>query len=107
MNPSDVAASISNSITQLDTILAGGNPDFGTPQWQQMFALRKHLDDQQRSLLQQTIQADDAAFAGAAVGVKTATADLTAAIQEGAAIDSIINIVAKVSSALDAVLKTV
>jgi hypothetical protein len=105
MNPSDLVASISNALTQLDTILASGVPDFGTPQWQQLFALRKHVDDQQRSLLQQTIQADDATFAGAADDVKTATADLTGAIKAGATIDSIINIVAQVSSAVDTVLK--
>jgi hypothetical protein len=105
MNPSVLAASISNALTQLDTILASGVPDFGTPQWQQLFAMRKHLDDQQRSLLQQTIQADDATFAGAADDVKTATTDLTGAIKAGATIDSIINIVAQVSSAVGAVLK--
>jgi transcriptional regulator with GAF, ATPase, and Fis domain len=107
MNPSDLAASISNALTQLDTILASGVPDFNTPEWQQLFALRKHLDDQQRSLLQQTIQSNDATFVGAAGDVKTATAGLTSAIKRGATIDSIINIVAQVSSAVDTVLKLV
>jgi hypothetical protein len=107
MNPSDLAAAISNSLTQLDTILASGNPPFTSPQWQQLFALRKHVDDQQRTLLQQTIQSDDAAFQAAAGNVKTATASLTAAIAEQAAVGSIINIVAQVASAVDAVLNVV
>jgi hypothetical protein len=105
MNPSDLAASISNSLTQLDTILASGNPPFSGPQWQQLFALRKHLDDQQRNLLQQTIQADDAAFQAAAGNVKTATAALTAAIAQQASVDSVINIVSQVASVVDALLK--
>ncbi len=105
MNPSDLSASISNSLTQMDTILASGNPPFTSPQWQQLFALRKHLDDQQRTLLQQTIQSDDAAVEQAAGDVKTATTSLTSAIAQQAKIDSIIKIVSEVSSAVDAVLK--
>jgi hypothetical protein len=105
MNLSDLAASISNSLTQLDTILASGSPLIGSPQWQQLFALRKHLDDQQRTLLQQTIQSNDAAFQTATGSVKSATVALTAAIAQQASIDSIINIVSQVASAADGVLK--
>jgi hypothetical protein len=89
----------------LDTILASGNPSFTSPQWQQLFALRKHLDDQQRALLQQTIQSNDTAFEQAASDVKTATDDLSAAIKEQDRIDSIINIVSQVSSVVGAALK--
>jgi hypothetical protein len=107
MNQSDLAAAISNSLTQLDTILASGNPPFTSPQWQQLFALRKHLDDQQRTLLQETIQSDDAAFQLATGDVKTATTNLTSAIAQQARVDSIINVVAQISSAVDSVLKLV
>lgn len=104
MNPSDLVASISNSLTQLDTILASGNPSFASPQWQQLFALRKHLDDQQRTLIQQTIQANDAEFDQAASNVKTATTNLTSAIARQAMVDSIINIVSQISAAVGTVL---
>jgi hypothetical protein len=107
MIPPDLSASISNSLTQLDTILASGDPPFTSPQWQHLFALRKHLDDQQRLLLQETIEADDATFDEALGEVKDATADLTAAIAKQTKIDSIINIVAEVSAAVDAVLQAV
>ncbi len=107
MIPSDLAASISDSLSQLDNILASGDPPFTSPRWQHLFALRKHLDDQQRELLKQTIQADDATFADALGDVKAATADLQAAIDREDKIDSIINIVAEVSSAVDAVLQAV
>jgi hypothetical protein len=105
MNPSDLSASISNSLTQIDTILSSGNPPFTSPQWQQLFALRKHLDDQQRSLLQRTIQSDDAVVEQVAGDVKAATTSLNSAIAQQAQIDAIINIVSQVSSAVDAVLK--
>jgi hypothetical protein len=105
MIPSDLAASISHSLAQLDTILVSGNPPFTSSNWQQLFALRKHLDDQQRTLIQQTIQSDDANIEAAAGDLKTATADLTSAIAQQAKVDSIINIVSEISSAVGAVLK--
>jgi len=105
VNPADLAASVSNSLTQLDKILASGAPPFSSPQWQQLFALRKHLDDQQRDLIQQSIQSDDSDFQQAAAAVKTATNSLSAAINEQKTVDSIINIVSQVSSYVDAVLK--
>jgi hypothetical protein len=98
MNPSDLTNSISASLTQLDTILASGDPPFSSPQWQQLFALRKHLDDQQRALLQEMIQSNDEAFRDAAANLKTATTDLTNAISAQARIDTIINVVSQVSS---------
>jgi len=107
VNPSDLAAGVSNSLTQLDTILASGNPPFTSPKWQHLFALRKHLDDQQRDLLKATIAADDATFQQASADVKTATAALSTAIKQESTITSIINIVAQVSTAVDGVLKLV
>jgi transcriptional regulator with GAF, ATPase, and Fis domain len=107
MDLSDLVATISNSLTQLDTILSSGDPPFTSPQWQQLFALRKHLDDQQRSLLQQVIQANDAAFKRAAAKLKTAAEALNAAIAEQKKIDTVINIVAEVSAAADALIKVV
>jgi hypothetical protein len=107
MNPSDLVAAISNSLTQIDNTLASGTPPFSSAQWQQLFALRKHLDDQQRTLIQSAIVADDATFQEAAGDAVTATAALTAAINQQARIDSIINVVAQIASTLDTVLKSI
>ena len=107
MNQSDLVTSVSNAITQMDTLLMSGTPPFNSPPWQQLFALRKHLDDQQRTLVQQAIQADDAAFQTAAGTVQTATKGLTTAISQQAAVDSIINIVSQISAGDDGVLKLV
>jgi hypothetical protein len=107
MNQSDLVTAIGNAITQLDTLLMSGTPAINSPQWQQLFALRKHLDDQQRALLQQEIQADDATFQNAAGDLKSATQDLTTAIKEQATVDSIINIVSQISAAADTILKMV
>jgi transcriptional regulator with GAF, ATPase, and Fis domain len=107
MDSADLVASISNSLTQLDTILSSGDPPFTSPQWQHLFELRKHLDDQQRSLLQQVIQTNDAAFIQAAGNLKMATETLTEAIAAQKTIDTVINIVAQVSAAADAVLSII
>jgi len=105
MNQSDLVTCVGNAITQLDSLLMSGDPAFNTPSWQQLFALRKHLDDQQRNLVQQTIQGDDDTFQNVAGTIKAATQDLTTAIDEQKTVDSIINIVAQISAAVDAVLK--
>jgi hypothetical protein len=105
MDQSGLVTSIGNAITQLDSLLMTGTPAFNSPQWQQLFALRKHLDDQQRTLVQQAIRANDATFQNASGTIQTATQDLTAAIKQQATVDSIINIVSQVSAGVDAVLK--
>jgi hypothetical protein len=105
MDQSDLVTSVGNTITQLDTLLMSGTPAFNSPPWQQLFALRKHLDDQQRALVQQAIEANDATFQNAAGTIQTATKNLTAAINQQATVDSIINIVSQISAGVDAVLK--
>jgi hypothetical protein len=105
MDQSDQVTAVGNAITQLDSLLMTGRPVINSPQWQQLFALRKHLDDQQRVLVQQAIQANDSTFQNAAGTIQTATQDLTAAIKEQATVDSIINIVSQISAGVDAVLK--
>jgi transcriptional regulator with GAF, ATPase, and Fis domain len=107
MNQSDLVTSVGNTITQLDTLLMSGTPTFNSPPWQQLFALRKHLDDQQRALVQQAVQANDVAFQNAAATIQTATNNLNSAIKQQAGVDSIINIVSQISAGVDTVLKTV
>jgi hypothetical protein len=107
MDQTDLVTSVGNAITQLDSLLMTGTPAFNSPQWQQLFALRKHLDDQQRILVQQAIQGNDDTFQNVAGTIQTATQDLTAAIKEQATVDSIVNIVAQISAAVDVVLKMV
>jgi WD40 repeat protein len=75
MNSSDLTNSNTSSLTHLDTVLASGDPAFDSPQGQQLFALRKHLDDQQRALLQETIQSNDGTFQAAVGNLKNATTD--------------------------------
>jgi transcriptional regulator with GAF, ATPase, and Fis domain len=105
MNESDLVASVGNAITQLDTLLMSGSPAFNSPPWQQLFALRKHLDDQQRTLVQRAIQANDETFQNAAGTLQAATKNLTAAINQQATVDSIINIVSQISAGVDTILK--
>jgi hypothetical protein len=42
---------IGNLLTNIDTTLARDEFHSSDPSWQQLYALRKHLDDQQRTLV--------------------------------------------------------
>ena len=105
MTQTDLVNAIGNVLTQIDTALMGLDPSMG--QWQQLYALRKHLDDQQRSLVAATIQADDVAFTQAAAVVQLATRQLNAQIAAQNQIDSVIKTVSQISASLDQILKMV
>lgn len=105
MNQSDIVTSIGGTLTQLDTLLMSGNPSFDSAAWQQLFALRKHLDDQQRTLVQQAIQSNDEKFQAIAATLQAATKTLTTEIAQQAAINAIINMVSQVSANVDQLLK--
>jgi DNA anti-recombination protein RmuC len=75
--------------------------------WQQVYAMRKHLDDQQRDLVAATIQSDDAQFQTLTGKIQQAIKHLQSVIDDMKKIDSIINTIAEVSADLDAILKAV
>ena len=101
----DLVTSIGDSLTKLDQQLMSGDPPFQSAQWQQLYAMRKHLDDQQRDLVQQTFQDDDAQFKTLAADVQTATKDLNHEIATTKRVDTIITIVSQISADVDQILK--
>ncbi len=104
MTQSDLVSLIGDILTQLDVTLVNiGDPS--TAEWQELYALRKHLDDQQRELVASTIESDDAGFAVAAGVIQTATDQLDEQIKAQDKIDAVIKIVSQVSANLDQVLK--
>jgi len=105
MTETDLVTSIGDSLTQVDTLLMSGNPPSDSAAWQQLFAMRKHLDDQQRSLVQQTIEADDDQFQAVAAPLQAATKALDSQIAQQATIDTVINTVAQISTYADQILK--
>jgi high-affinity Fe2+/Pb2+ permease len=107
VNLTDLVTLIGNALTQLDTALTGSDLLNQPAKWQQLYALRKHLDDEQRSLVQSDIESDDVEFQGLANLISTATKQLTQQINDMTKIDSIINIVSQIAADVDSVLQLV
>ena len=107
MTPIELATLIGNVITQLDTTLADPDLPMSDPKWQTLFALRKHLDDLQRQLVQASIATGNAAYAGLTAQIKAASKDLQAVINDFTKLGKIINDASTIASLLDQVLKLV
>ncbi len=107
MTQAELVTSIGDSLTQLDTLLMSDELTSDNARWQQVFAMRKHLNDQQLSLVQAQFAADDAAFETYTGIIEVATKQLNQEIASMASIDAIIGKVAQISASLDDVLKLV
>jgi hypothetical protein len=105
MDYAALVTTIGNALTQLDTALTNSKLNNQPAQWQQLYALRKHLDDQQRAFVQQSIVSDNAAFQALANSIQAATNTLDQEIKVMNQIDSIITVVSQISANLDQVLK--
>ena len=67
--------------------------------------MRKHLDDEQRNLLQAELRADDDAFKVLANEISAGAKTLNQQIGDVTKIDSIINLASEIAAALDQALK--
>ena len=105
LTPTQLVTSIGVTLTKLDQTLM--EPDLVNQpvQWQQVYAMRKHLDDQQRALVAAAIQADDPEFQALTGKIQVAIQQLQKVIDDLKKIDSIINAIAEVSADLDEILK--
>jgi hypothetical protein len=104
MTKIEVVTQIGDVLTQIDALLSA--PDFSPsqPEWQQLFALRKHLDDQQRELVQEIIKDDTAIFQGLAKQLSAAADSLKKVATDFAKIGSILKTVSEVSAIVDKIL---
>jgi len=107
MTPTQLVTSIGVTLTQLDQVLMEPDLVNQPSQWQQVYAMRKHLDDQQRALVAATIQADDPAFQALTGKIQLAIQQLQATIEDLKKVDSIVNAIGQVSTCLDEILKAV
>lgn len=107
MTQAELVTAIGNTLTQMDNTLMDPNLINQPAKWQQVYAMRKHLDDQQRALVAATIQDDDASFQAFTVQIQQAIKQLQQVIDNLKKIDSIINTIAQISADLDAILKAV
>jgi hypothetical protein len=107
MTPIELATLIGDVLTQIDSKLA--DPDFpmADPNWQTLYALRKHLDDLQRTLVQTSIAVDDPSYAGLTKQITAASTGLQKAIKNAAKVNVVIAGVSQVAALVDQVLKLI
>jgi hypothetical protein len=107
MTPIELATVIGDVLTLIDAKLADPAFPMSDPNWQTLYALRKHLDDLQRNLVQATIAADDPSYAGLTQQISDASAHLQAVIKNAAAVNAVISDVSQIAGLVDQVLKLI
>jgi len=107
MTPIQLATLIGNVLTQIDSKLA--DPQFlsSDPNWQTLFALRKHLDDLQRSLIKANIAERDPSYPGLTKKIADASAEIKAIIKNADQVNRLIKDVSEVAGLVDQVLKLI
>lgn len=103
----EMVTQIGDVLTQIDAILSAPNFFPSEPAWQQLFALRKHLDDQQRQLVQEIIQDNTASFNAVAAQLSQAADSLAKVGKDITKIGKILDTVSLVASLMDKVLNFV
>jgi hypothetical protein len=105
MTAVELATLIGNVITQLDSTLADPNFLMSDPRWQTLYAVRKHLDDLQRALVEASIAEGNPAYAGLTAQITAANTDLQTVIDDITKIGNIITDISTIASLVDQVLK--
>ncbi|HXT25426.1 MAG TPA: hypothetical protein VN749_11430 [Candidatus Eisenbacteria bacterium] len=104
MNKVDVATEIGDVLTTIDALLS--DPEFSpsSPKWQQLFALRKHLDDQQRELVQEIFAEDSPEFDQIAKQLGEASDSLEKVAGSIAKLGTVLKTVSSIASLADKIL---
>lgn len=98
----ELATTIGNVLTSLDTILQ--NPNLSDTDFQTLFALRKHLDDEQRDLIKASISEADAQYQALSSQLQAANTQLQSTIADLTKVGNVINIVSQIASYADQIL---
>ena len=104
MTQADLVSTIGDVLTELDTELIAPELRNRPADWQQVYAMRKHLDDQQRLLVAATIHEDSPQFAVQADMIVAAANDLDGLIGDISRIDRVLQTVAQIAADLDQIL---
>jgi len=107
MTPIQLATLIGDVLTQIDSRLADPEFPMSDPDWQTLYALRKHLDDLQRTLVQTSIAANDSSYPGLTRQIAAANTDLQTVIKDAAKVNSVITDVSQITALVDQVIKLV
>jgi hypothetical protein len=105
MNHIQLVTTIGNVLTQIDITLQ--TPGMQDPDWQTLYALRKHLDDEQRDLVRKSINEADNTYKTLTTKLTVASNELKKTIGDLTKAGEVISEVAKIASYLDQILKLV
>lgn len=100
----ELVQTIGQILTALDQLLSDPTLPSSIPDWQQIYAMRVHLDNQQRQLVALSIQLDDANYKGITDQLKAANVLLMKQIGQLAKVADVISTVAKVAALADQIL---
>ena len=101
----DLASAIGDVLTQIDTTLQ--TPGLSDADWQTLYALRKHLDDQQRDLIGESINEADAQYKSLTAQLNTASAQLKNTIGDLSKVATVISTVSQIAAYADQILSLV
>lgn len=98
----EVAKIIGDDLTQIDTALQ--TPGLSDADWQTLYALRKHLDDIQRNLIQESINEADQEYQALTTQLQKASDQLATVITDLSKVSKIIAMVAQIAAHADGIL---
>jgi hypothetical protein len=101
----EVATVIGNVLTQIDITLQ--TPGLADPDWQTLYALRKHLDDEQRDLIRESIEEENDEYQALTTQLNNASAQLKTVIGDFSKVATTISIISQIASYADQILKLV
>ena len=104
MNKVDVVIQIGDVLTKIDALLSDPKFSYSNPTWQQLFALRKHLDDQQRALVQEVFADDSPEFDQIARQLGEASESLEKVAGDIAKLGTVLQTVSSIASLADKIL---
>jgi hypothetical protein len=107
MTPIQLATLIGNVLTQIDSKLADPQFPSSDPNWQTLYALRKHLDDLQRSLIRANIAEHNPAYPGLTKKIADASAEIKIIIKKADQVNQLIKEVSEVAGLVDQVSKLI
>jgi hypothetical protein len=107
MTPIQLVTLIGSVLTQIDSKLADPAFPMSDPNWQTLYALRKHLDDLQRALVQASIAEDDPAYPGLTTQIAAANGDLQTVIADAVKVNAAISDISQIAALVDQVVKLV
>ena len=105
MSKGDLVDVLADLLTGLDHALMTQALLDDPPNWQLVYALRKHLDDQQRRLLQEVLNEENPIYQTLTTRIETAAKTLNEVLAKMQQIDAVVSEVSKVSADVDQVLK--